>query len=134
MRSIKAFAFTAAVIAAFAAGPAAAQQLTVDWATPMMGTWVTDLTTPDGVVPVRMAIREQDGDVVVVLGNQTGEAPPITDVRRSGDSLVASYEMDYQGMMIDARITMQLEGEELNTDWSFADGMYATSAVARRES
>lgn len=134
MRSKMLLGLALAAMLSFAVSPASAQELTAEWAEPMMGSWVMDLSTPDGVVPVRLSVREMDSAVVVVLGGEDGEAPPITDVRRRGDSLVASYEMDYQGMMIDAEIEMTPEGSDLQTEWSFAEGMYVTTALGKRPS
>lgn len=133
---MKKVAVLSALVLALAALPgglsAQSDAATVEWAQPMLGSWVATLATPDGNVPLMISVRDLDGDVVVVLGNEDAESDPIRDVWRSGDALVAAYEMDYQGMPINAEVSLELDGEELDTDWSFADGMYETSARATR--
>ena len=108
---------------------AQAQAVESDWAQQFMGSWDVQLDTPDGQVPLVLSVREEGGQIVVVMGNGQAEAPPITNVSRAGETLVASYEMEYQGMPIDATVRLQRQGEGLSTDWSFAGGAYQTQAA-----
>lgn len=103
-----------------------------EWAQQFLGSWDVQLDTPDGQMPVVLSVREADGQVVVVMGNGQAESEPITNVSRAGEVLVASYDMEYQGMAIDATIRLQREGEGLSTDWSFAGGAYQTQATGSR--
>lgn len=113
----------------FVVSSAGAQE-TIDsqWAQQFLGAWDVALTTPDGQLPIIVTVRENAGAVVIVLGNGDAAAPPITNVRRNGDALIARYAMDYQGMPIDAVLRMRREADALATEWSFADGAFETSA------
>lgn len=135
--SVKALSMTLAVVAValgtIGATTAEAQAgVEAEWAQQFMGSWNVQLDTPDGQMPVVVSVREAGGQVVVVMGNGQAESEPITNVSRSGETLVASYEMEYQGMPIDATIRLQREGEGLSTDWSFAGGAYQTQATGTR--
>ena len=111
---------------------AAQQAIDSEWAQQFVGSWDVRLTSPDGQVPVVVNVREEAGSVVLVLGNGTGESDPITKLSRVGDALVASYDMNYQGMQIDTTLRLQRSGEQLATDWSFAGGAYETRAVGTK--
>lgn len=130
-----ALALAVLALGAVAHGPVtAAAQSSVDaqWAQQFVGSWAATLQTPDGDVPVVLRVLDENGQVGVQLGNDQG-GMDIEDVQRSGEALVARYAMDYQGMEIPAVIRMTRDGDALATSWSFADGMYDTSARATRQ-
>jgi hypothetical protein len=121
-------------LASFGASSAAAQAtLEPQFVQQFVGSWDIRLETPDGQTSLVLTVL-QDGDAPAVrLGNPQGEGgQTITSLRRSGESLVASYGMNYQGMGISAAITMTRDGEHLATRWSFADGAYETTARGTR--
>lgn len=123
------------LVVALAAGraDAHAQALDAAFAQSFVGAWELTLATPDGRVPLMLLIDEQDGVVSVRMGRDPERAgPPIPNVARTGDSLTLRFEMSYQGMDMPVQIDAQRDGEALQTEWTFAEGMYQTSARATR--
>jgi hypothetical protein len=130
------FLLMAAILAVALSGlsvSSAAAQSAIDaqWAEQFVGSWDVRLETPDGEVPMVLTVTQEGGTVGVQLGTGQG-TQPVNSVRRTGESLVASYGMNYQGMPINAVITMTRNGEALATKWSFADGAYETTAAGAR--
>jgi hypothetical protein len=121
------------LLASLLSSPLAAQSAEAgDWSKGLVGSWELTLGTPDGDVPMVVTVREEGSNLVVELARGGQGGRPITNVRRSGGALVATYSMQYQGMQLPATVRLQRDGEELETRWSFADGMYETSARGRR--
>jgi hypothetical protein len=96
----------------------------------LFGTWTLSLVTPDGTVPIAFNIGEQDGRAAVRFGGADGQA--ITDIRKAEGGFVARSLVPYQGMSLPVQITVAKDGENLKTEWSFAEGAYVTSATATR--
>lgn len=110
---------------------AAAQALDPEWAQQFVGTWDVTLQTPDGAVPIVLSVKEEAHKVTVQLGRGEQQGRPIADVRRSGDSLVARYDTEYQGMSLPTTLSLKRAGDELSTEWDFG-GMYATNHRATK--
>ena len=132
MRKVIVAAAIVASLSSVGAATAEAQAVESQWAQQFVGSWNVQLDTPDGQVPLVVTVQEDGGEFVVVLGSGQGDGNAIREVRREGESLVATYEMDYQGMPIDARLQLQRDGDALSTRWSFAGGAYETSANGTR--
>lgn len=130
---LAALAVLGLIVTAAGAETAAAQQgIDPQWAQQFIGSWDVRLNSPDGQVPVVVNVREEGESVVLVLGNGVGESEPIRKLSRVGEALVASYDMNYQGMQIDTTLRLQRAGEQLATDWSFASGAFETRAIGTK--
>jgi hypothetical protein len=122
----------AVAITAFGVTPVQAQAVDAEWAKQFVGSWDVKLGTPDGEVPLVLTVSEDAGALVLLLGQGGPEGQTIRTVERSGQSLVAKYEMNYQGMALPAQVTVTREGEGIATKWSFADGAFETAAPGTR--
>ena len=56
----------------------------------------------------------------------------VTDITRSGESLVLSYEVDAQGQYIPVSMTLEREGEDLKYLLETGGGEFSVSGIATR--
>jgi hypothetical protein len=78
-------------------------------------------------------IEDRDGKVAARVSiPQVGEAIDITNISRSGPSLVMRYLLDFEGTPISASMTLRPEGERYMAALDFADGQFSLDANATR--
>ena len=56
----------------------------------------------------------------------------VTDITRSGDSLVMGYEMDTEGQMFVSAV-LERDGEGLTVEFDFGGQLYATGIGTRAD-
>jgi len=115
---------------AFAQGLAAAE------ATAFLGAWTLGLESPQGAVSMELTIKDEAGKVE---GTITAEpmipgSAKITDISKSGTSLVLKYMLEVQGMQIPTAITLIPEGDKWKANFDFADGQFSTAGTAEKKS
>lgn len=112
----------------------AAQAVTAADAKPFLGGWTIGIETPQGALSMDLTVKEQDGKVTGQLTSQLAPEPQaITDITKSGDSLVLKYSLDFQGTPIPAKITMTPAGEKMNANMDFADGQFTVDATVTKK-
>ena len=98
-----------------------------------MGDWTGTLQTEFGAVGLDLRIADQDGRVSVVVGAPSmGITERVTNVTRSGDRLVLTYEADTQGQVMSVEVTLERDGEDLAFDITAAGGQFTMSGTAVR--
>jgi hypothetical protein len=103
-------------------------------AKPFLGGWTLGLETPQGALSMDLIVKEQDGKVTGQIASQLAPEPQaITDVTKSGTSLVLKYSLDFQGTAIPAKITMTPAGEKMGVSFDFADGQFTVDGTATKK-
>jgi hypothetical protein len=118
-----------------AATPAAgsADQVTAADAAPFIGEWTLALQSQDGPQEADLAVKVEQDNVVgeIVLGGMTHS---ITDVTKSGKSLVLRYAFDYQGNPVETVVSLTPAPEgKMAAQIDFAGGAYIMSGAATRK-
>jgi hypothetical protein len=126
-----AYVVTALIASAGAADLTAQSTLDTSEAQGFLGAWAMTLESPDGDVPLVLDVTDANGKLALRVGDgQQGQ--DVTNVSKTGDELIARYDMDYQGMGIPVILRLKMDGENLQSNWDFAEGMYVTSAVGTK--
>jgi hypothetical protein len=115
---------------AFAQGLAAAE------ATAFLGAWTLGLESPQGAVSMELTIADEAGTVAGTISAEPmipGTAK-ITDITKSGTSLVLKYMLEVQGMQIPTVITLIPDGDNWKANFDFADGQFSTAGTAAKKS
>ena len=112
---------------------ASAQTLDSSEAADFLGAWAITLTSPDGEVPLVLNFVDKAGKVEATMGTSPTEGMPIPELTKSGDQIIATYTMPYQGMQLPVVMTMKREGANLQTSWDFMGGAYTTTSVGTRQ-
>ena len=103
-------------------------------AKPFLGGWTLGMESPQGAVTFDLTIKDQGGKVAGQITSQMApEAQVITDVTKSGESLVLKYSLDFQGTPIPAKITTDARREKMNVSIDFADGQFTVDATATKK-
>lgn len=97
-----------------------------------LGEWSVSLDTEYGVFAMDLTIEDQGGKVAATVGSpDMGTTADVTDITRSDESLVLSYEMDAEGQLFSVSVTLALDGEDLKASFDFGGQLYA-DGIAKR--
>jgi hypothetical protein len=125
--------FTPLDVAAATPAAGSADQVTAADAAPFIGEWTLALQSQDGPQEADLAVKVEQDNVVgeIVLGGMTHS---ITDVTKSGKSLVLRYAFDYQGNPVETVVSLTPAPEgKMAAQIDFAGGAYIMSGAATRK-
>jgi invasion protein IalB len=119
-------AFETTALDAQAAVPAAEAQ-------PFLGAWSISIDAEGQTFVMNLDIQDDEGNVAAEVTNEMMPgATRASRVAKSGDNLVLTFTIDAQGMVVPMVMTLKSEGEALNADVDFADGMFVTAGKATK--
>ena len=99
----------------------AQSELDTSEAEAFLGTWSVSMDTDFGAFDIDLKIEDQGGKVAVTVGAAEQGMTDVTDITRSGEGLVLSYEVDAQGQLIPVSVTLTLgpDGDALTAAFDF---------------
>ena len=111
-----------------------AAQVTAADAEKFLGAWTLGLETPQGAMTMDLTLKSAENKVTGELNSQIAPGPQaITDITKSGESLVLKYTLDFQGTPIPAKITLTPSGEKYTASFDFADGQFTVDGTAAKK-
>jgi hypothetical protein len=110
-----------------------ASSLATSEAKGFIGDWVLAMEGPQGPIEQSLAIKDMDGKIAASLGGGRGGAIDITDIRKSGDSLVLGFERNVQGQTAPFLLTLTLKGDTLTVTQDIADGMFVMNGTGKKK-
>jgi hypothetical protein len=111
----------------------AQSQLDVGQAQAFMGNWVIAIESDFGPFTMNLELTDQGGKVAASIGSpELGGMQSITDISRDGEGLVLAWEMDAQGQIVDATMTLDPNGENLDASFEAAGGQFMADGVGTR--
>ncbi len=131
---VRRLAVAAALLGVVCSPPAASAQSTLDTseAEAFLGTWDIPLQTDFGPLDVALKIEDQGGKVGASVGSLgQGGMFDVTDITRSGENLVLSYELVTEGGMLPLTLTLVPAGEGLTASFDVG-GQFSFSGTAIR--
>ena len=84
-----------------------------------LGDWIVSVESDFGAFDVNLKIEDQGGKVAASVALPEQGVVEVTDITRSGDDLVLSYELDTQGQLISVSVTLEPDGEDLIVEFDF---------------
>ena len=96
-----------------------------------LGNWVIALDPDFGSFDMDLQVTDQDGKVAISIGSPDQGMADVTDVTRSGESLVLEYEVDAQGQLFPISVTLARDGEGLTADFDFG-GQFSAMGTGTR--
>ena len=121
-----------AVLAAAGQGQPASVPATPDNAAVFLGDWTINANGSYGPIAMAVTVKTADGKVVAELTDQNGKHA-ISDVTKSGTSLVLGYAFDYQGQAIDAVVTLTPNDKTVDALLDFAGGAAQFTGTATKK-
>ena len=112
---------------------AAQSQLDVAQAQAFLGKWVISMQTDMGPFSMNLELVDQGGKVAANIGApEMGGMQSVTDVTRSGESLVLRFEANAQGQFFDVLVALAPNGQNLSVLFEVGTGEFSASGVATR--
>ena len=106
---------------------------TVEDAKPFLGNWTTTFDSPQGAVTFDIDINIDSGDPGATVKNAIIGESTVTDVTKTGNSLILRYVVDVQGTQVSVEISLVPDGDTLKANFSFMGGQFAASSIATRK-
>ena len=137
---VRHLAVAAALLGAVVAPRAASAQSELDtsMATAFMGEWSVSLQSDFGPIDFPLKLEDQGGKVAVMVGllDPTGagggEMIAVTNVTKSGEDLVLSYDFDAEGQIVPVALILTPADDGLNALFEIADGAFSAGGKATR--
>jgi hypothetical protein len=117
---MKTFFATLTLVAALAAPQAAFAQSQLDTseARAFIGSWVVQFTSDMGPFAMNVDIRDMGGKVAATLNQaDMGMQQEVTDIAKSGESLVLNFEGDFQGQAFTAALSFEPPAGDESEVW-----------------
>lgn len=128
----RAFAAAAFVLTTVVSLTAQAPATAAD-AARFVGDWTITLDTPNGAMPMDLKVKSEEGKVLGEAGSAEMGVTPITDISKSGESLVLKYAIDFQGTPVPIKITLTPAGEKMSFYFDAADGQFVLEGAAAKK-
>ncbi len=109
----------------------AQSELDASEAEAFLGDWIVSVTSDFGAFDVNLKIEDQGGKVAASVALPEQGVVEVTDITRSGDGLVLSYEIDAQGQLIPVSVTLEPDGEGLTVEFDFGGQFFMDGSAAR---
>ena len=132
--SARRLAVAAALLGVAFFPPAASAQSMLDTseAEAFLGTWNIPLQTDFGPLDLELRIEDQGGKVAASVGSPGQDGMfDVTDITRSGENLVLTYELETEGEMLPLTLTLVPAGEGLRASFDVG-GQFSLSGTATR--
>ena len=110
-----------------------ASMLDVSDAEGFVGEWAISMETPRGNFEQNLALTDVGGKVAAELSGGRGGTFAITDITKSGDDLVLSFERERQGNTFPVTLTLSLDGDMLNATQDVANGAFTVSGTGSKK-
>ena len=111
----------------------AAQAITAADAKPFLGAWVLMLETPQGTMPMNVAVKNTEGKITGEIASDQLPAQTSSDLSKTGESLLMRYNLDFQGTAIPVALTLTPKDGKMNFAIDFAQGQFMLSGEATKQ-
>ena len=109
----------------------AQSELDASEAEAFLGDWIVSVDSDFGAFDLNLKIEDQGGKVAASVALPEQGVVEVTDITRSGDDLVLSYEMDTQGQLISVSVTLEPDGEDLIVEFDFGGQFFMDGSAVR---
>jgi hypothetical protein len=121
-------------LAAVAARPGHAPQISAADAAPYLGDWTLAMEGPNGPGTFTLSIKVEKDTVVAEIGSDATPTSKISTISKAEKALLLSYSFPYESMTVDAVVTLT-PGTEGKTAAriDFAGGAYTMTGAATKK-
>ena len=100
----------------------AASDLDIGEASAFVGDWALSMNSPQGSFDMSLSVKDVGGKVAAQISSDLQGAQTITEISRSRDKLVLTYDSDFEGQVLDVVVTLTPNGDKLDVGRPVRDG------------
>lgn len=97
-----------------------------------MGDWTISADSQMGPMVMNLSIKTEAGKLQGEISSEQMPKSTISDILRSGPSLILSYTFDYQGNGVPVALTLTPNGDKVNVNMDFASGAFTLAGTATK--
>ncbi len=98
-----------------------------------IGSWALSLESPMGPLDMDLTLTAEGEGVVGEIGGGQLPVSKVTDISKAMDNLVLNFELDAQGMIVPATVTLTPDGDGLTVNFSIADGQFMMDGTGAKK-
>ena len=99
-----------------------------------IGDWNLPMDSEFGSFELLLEIHDQDGRVAANIGAPDFGMQSVSDITKSGETLILNYDTDAQGQLISVTVTLEREGENILFQPDAAEGAFSVGGTGTRVS
>ena len=99
-----------------------------------IGDWNLPMDSEFGSFELLLEIHDQDGRVAANIGAPDFGMQSVTDITKSGETLILNYDTDAQGQLISVTVTLEHDGENILFQLDAAEGAFSVGGTGARVS
>ena len=99
-----------------------------------IGDWNLPMDSEFGSFELLLEIHDQDGRVAANIGAPDFGMQSVTDITKSGETLILNYATDAQGQLISVTVTLERDGENILFQLDAAEGAFSIGGTGTRVS
>ena len=116
------------------AAVSAQSDLATSEAEAFIGDWNLPMDSEFGSFELLLEIHDQDGRVAANIGAPDFGMQSVTDITKSGETLILNYDTDAQGQLISVTVTLEHDGENILFQLDAAEGAFSVGGTGTRVS
>ena len=94
-----------------------------------IGDWNLPMDSEFGSFELLLEIHDQDGRVAANIGAPDFGMQSVTDITKSGETLILNYDTDAQGQLISVTVTLEHDGENILFQLDAAEGAFSVGGT-----
>ncbi len=99
-----------------------------------IGDWNLPMDSEFGSFELLLEIHDQDGRVAANIGAPDFGMQSVSDITKSGETLILNYDTDAQGQLISVTVTLERDGENILFQLDAAEGAFSIGGTGTRVS
>lgn len=99
-----------------------------------IGDWNLPMDSEFGSFELLLEIHDQDGRVAANIGAPDFGMQSVSDITKSGETLILNYDTDAQGQLISVTVTLERDGENILFQLEAAEGAFSIGGTGTRVS
>ena len=99
-----------------------------------IGDWNLPMDSEFGSFELLLEIHDQDGRVAANIGAPDFGMQSVSDITKSGETLILNYDTDAQGQLISVTVTLERDGENISFQLDAAEGAFSVGGTGTRVS
>jgi hypothetical protein len=99
-----------------------------------IGDWNLPMDSEFGSFELLLEIHDQDGRVAANIGAPDFGMQSVSDITKSGETLILNYDTDAQGQLISVTVTLEHDGENILFQLDAAEGAFSVGGTGTRVS